>query len=83
MALVMFALSAAVYDIFEVEMFMTFILTFRMGQGKCKYTNRKTTGDLPCIDNSNFCPIFTVYKIVTVEICMILTLTFRMDQGQV
>ena len=41
MVKLIFALSAKVYEIFSVEICMTLILTFRIGQGEIQYINRK------------------------------------------
>ena len=45
MAIVMFAIAITISKIFAVEMCMT--LTFRIGQGYCKYINQKSIGDFP------------------------------------
>ena len=85
MALVIFNLSATIYEIFWIEICMTLTLTFIMGQGqmvKCKYTNRKSTGDFLCIGNNNICPSSHRLRDIRSKFCMTLTLTFRMGQGQ-
>ena len=52
-----FALSVTLCEILTVEMCRTLALTFKMGQGQCKYANRTATCDFLCVGNSNACPI--------------------------
>ena len=57
MAIVIFALSVTVYEIFTVKLCMTSTLTFKMGKVQCKHTNRKPMSDFLCLGNRNICSI--------------------------
>ena len=57
MALVMFALSATVYEIIGVKKMYDLDLDLQWVKVKCKYTNRKQILDSLCISNNNVCPI--------------------------
>ena len=54
MATVIFTIFISISKTFIVKMSMTWTLTFRMSQGRCKYVNRKPIHDL-LFDSNNNC----------------------------
>ena len=73
----MFAISFTISKIFAVEMSITLTLTFRMGQGYCKYANRDFL-----FDDNNVFLFVNISKKFAVKL-HVLTMTFKMGQGQI
>ena len=64
MALLMFALSVSVYEIFGIELCTTLILTFKKGQGQMKLYQSKTNRRLLVVAIVMFFLPVTVYEIM-------------------
>ena len=83
-ATVIFILSVTInYKIIHCRNVHDLTLTFRMGQGKCRYVNRKSIPDSLVDGNSKYFSLsVTISKILVDKMCMSVTLAVRMSQGQ-
>ena len=87
MAVAMFALYFIIYEIFTVEICMTFTLTLTFKTGKAKAANGKPMYNFLFDCNGNVVAKCYRLRDIRVEMCMTLTLTmilnFRIGQMQI
>ena len=76
--MMMCSLFVSVNEIFAVEIFMIFTLTYRMGQ--VRYASRKLDYLIVIV---MFTISFIIYDIFAVEMCLTLTLIFLMGIEQI